>query len=187
LEAHRVFELARKSEAASAYLDASVFSSLFTACAEEGLGKLCLKTLSKMRKMGFHPTRQNLCCLMEAISKTKGDEGQMEQMLEVEETVFDPFWMEKHCFGSVLLAAYSRLSAKFNTVESCLRVMRAMQKAKTLDKFVFTQTLTAFAEQKQVSQMAELSSKGMSEFNFANDSRVFLAMMKGLHIFEIVV
>ncbi len=179
MEAHRIFELARQRREAASEIDASVFSSLFLACASEGLGKLGLKTLAKMRKLGFHPTRQNLSHLIEAIAKTPGKDGQMEQMLFIEEMVLSPFWKERHCFGSALLAAYARLSERFDTVESSLRVMRSMHKSNTLDKFVFTQTVSAYVENHQISQMARLCSQGMREFNMASDSRVFLVMLKG--------
>ena len=109
MEGHRLFEAARRDPRSEQQIDSSVFHSLFTACASEGLGKLALKTLSKMRKMNFHPTRENLVCLMEAISKSKGEEGQLEQLAFVEEICFSAFWKQTHCFGMDLVGCYVRL------------------------------------------------------------------------------
>ena len=157
------FDAAPRDPRSEQQLDSSVFHSLFTACASEGLGKLALKTLSKMRKMNFHPTREKLVCLMEAISKSKGEEGQLEQLAFVEEICFSACWKQTHCFGMDLVGCYVRLSNKFDVVEPTLRVMRQMALLGRLDKVVFTRAAAMFVEQQQIGQMARLCTQGMTE------------------------
>ena len=179
MDGHRIFEQARRDPRLAQELDAGVFNSLFTSCASEGLGRLALKTLAKMRKLGFHPTRDNLQAMIEAVSKTRGIDSQMEQMVFLETIVFGQHWREKYAFGPDVLAAYARLSEKFDTVEACLKVMRLMAQSGKMDKFVFTKVVSMFVEYNQIPQMARLCAVGLGEFGLTRDARVFLVMMKG--------
>jgi pentatricopeptide repeat protein len=179
MDGHRIFEEARRDPRLAEELDAAVFNSLFTSCANEGLGRLALKTLAKMRKLNFHPTRDNLQAIIEAVSKTRGKDSQMEQMAFLETIVFGQHWRDKFAFGPDLLTAYARLSEKFDTVDATLKVMRQMAQNKRMDKYIFTKVVSMYVDYNQIAQMARLCAVGLGEFGLTRDARVFLVMMKG--------
>ncbi len=174
-----MFDQATHMSRAATQLDASVFDSLFTSCAVEGMGRLALKILSKMRKLGFYPSRENLRCLIDAVAKSEGTDAQMEQMKFLEAIVFGEHWRDKYCFGNDLLAAYVDLSGKFDVVEACLNVLRVMDKNKRANKFVFTKLVSMFVEQGEIAQMARLCTAGIPEFGLERDKRLYVVMMQG--------
>lgn len=177
MQAHRIFEAARKDR--SAVLDDSVFTNMFAACAVSGLGKLALKTLAKMRKLGYDLTVAQIECIIESIGRSKGRDNQMDQLEFVRKIVHSPKWQRKHCFGNDFLKAYGRLSDRFDTVESALRVMREMGASKRFDKTVYTKLISSYGEHHQSDQMTRLFVAVMNELKVIPDSRAFLAMMKG--------